>query len=132
MLVMMMFLCLMMVDDDCLDDVKSTFVCFTFTSYISHPTRVRLVIYLYLVSYTPFLPSFFRRPLFSIPPSNLPPCITGCCCLHRRHLMVWAVFAPKFAFEGELISPLRFWTFHLYYTITINGGCATINTTIFS
>ena len=25
----------------------------------------------------------------------------GCCCLHRRHLMVWAVFAPKFAFEGE-------------------------------
>ena len=25
----------------------------------------------------------------------------GCCCLHRRHLMVWAVFAPKFAFEGN-------------------------------
>ena len=25
----------------------------------------------------------------------------GCCVVHRRHLMVWAVFAPKLAFEAS-------------------------------
>lgn len=27
-------------------------------------------------------------------------CATTCALLHRRHLMVWAVFAPKFCFEA--------------------------------
>lgn len=29
----------------------------------------------------------------------------GCCALHRRHLMVWAIFAPKLVFEAAFFLP---------------------------
>ena len=30
-------------------------------------------------------------------------CATACAAVHRRHLMVWAIFAPKFCFETVVL-----------------------------
>ena len=73
-------------------------------------------------------PSFLLSllPPSSFPPTTLSPTLPpGCCCLHRRHLMVWAVFAPKFAFEGDppsspLLNP-SYLPPNFYYTTAIHG-----------
>lgn len=44
-----------------------------------------------------------------------------CACLHRRHLMVWQIFAPRFIFEGVSLLVILF-TSIISFTLVKHTG----------